>query len=559
MTQTPPGFGPSDNRRPYDAKPDPEFMEEVRGLSSGQIEGLRLRARKDRYFLARGVLGYRDVNPYTHGPLCRALEVREKKRRMFLMPRATLKTTLATVTDCVGDALDDPDECRILILNEVEQNAIGFLSEIKAHFEHNELLLEWFPEILPQRTGGPGSRWSTDKACLNRKTSYKEWTWTAAGIGSAKTGNHYGKIKCDDIIGFEASKSPAAMVYAIAYAKSLEPLLIDMDEDYIDFVGTRWGLFDLYREMLKAYGDEMLYFAREDIEVVPEMSTEALRMACFDWQGKGKPPLDDVSLRAKIGTQQSIFPRKLSLKKLSRLATIDPVLYYAQYKNSPISDGIKDFSTDKLRYFDFDDFGNIVYRDDRGLIQRWSRESLDIVMTCDPNGGDLTAQDLAAIVVTAQSPKQQVFALDSWARRVQPDAYIEQIFDMWSRWQPRVVGIEKAAAQSLMFWFKRFEKERGYGISVEPLTPKNREKPIRIRRTLQPMINLGRLYLRRSQASLIRQIQFHPDLENDDELDALAYGADLWRTPLTFQELAEEEDAVQVIMRRRSALTGYGA
>jgi hypothetical protein len=555
--QLPQGFQAS-HRAPYEPKVDQGLLEEIRGNSTMR-EALRNRARHDRYFLASGVLGYADVNPYTHGPLCRALEQRDQKRRMFLMHRGSLKTTIATVADCVGDALEDPNECRTLIINEIEQNAVGFLSEIKAHFETGELLRELFPELLPDRFGGPGSRWSSNQACLRRSTSYAQWTWSAVGVGSAVTGRHFTKIKCDDLIGFEARESPAAMRYAIAYAKSLEPLLIDMDEHYIDFVGTRWAINDLYRSMLEAYLDEMLYFAREDIEMVPRLPVEVLRLAGFGHAGKGRPPLSDAEVLAKVNTLQPIFPRKFSLKKLARLATIDPVLYYAQFKNNPVSDGVKDFNATKLRWFDFDSVGNIVYRDEAGRLQRWTRDQLDVVMTCDPNSGSLTAVDYPAIVVSAQSPKDQVFVLESWSRRVPPDGFVDMIYEMWSRWQPRVLGIEEAGQQSTRHYFNKKARELRVYVFQQTIKPKNRDKSSRIRKALQPIINQGRLFVRHEQTVLRRQVQFHPDLDNDDELDALAYGAELWRSPLSKHDMEEEEDAVQRVLARRSTLTGYGA
>lgn len=548
---------PQSFRAPYEPRPDNELVESVLGMSAAEIERLRWQAKNDRYFLARGVLGYRDVNPYTHGPMCRFLEDRTKKRRMGLAPRGHLKSTLWTITDSVGLALEDPDECRILIINEIEANATGFLSEIKAHFENNDLLPVLFPELIPQRLTGPGSRWSASQACLPRSTAYKEWTWSAVGVGSAVTSRHFTNIKCDDLIGFESRQSPANMQYAITYAKTLEPLLVDMDQNFLDFWGTRWALYDLYREMLQAYGDSMAYFSREDIEEVPVMPLEMLRQCGFGFDKLHGKELSDEETLAKIGTLQPIFPRKFSLHKLQELSVIDPVLYYAQFKNSPIAAGVKDFNCDKIKYFDFDARGNIVYRDKNGLIQRWAKQSLDVVMTVDPNSGSLTAPDLPAIVVSAQSPENQIFVLETWSRRVQPDAFVEMIFEIWQRWQPRVLGIEKAGQQTTAFYFAKLTRDLGVYVNIQPLLHKNRKKDERIRKGLQPVVNTGRMFLRKAQTTLMHQFKFHPDLSNDDELDALAYGPDVWQSPLTASELEEEEDAVNLVMSRRNAITGY--
>jgi len=282
-----------------------------------------------------------------------------------------------------------------------------------------------------------------------------------------------------------------------------------------------------------------------------------MRKCGFAYQGKDKPELGDEQILAKIGTLQPIFPRKFSMHRLEELSTIDPVLYYAQYKNSPIGVGIKDFNIEKIKLFEFDSRGNVVYRDDNGWLQRWPKESLDVVMTVDPNSGSLTSPDFPAIVVSAQSPFAQVFILETWSRRVQPDAFCEMIFEMWERWQPRVLGIEKAGQQTTEFWFKKLAKQRQTFINVQPLLPRGRKKEDRIRKGIQPIVNKGLLFMRKGQTILAHQLKFHPDLTNDDELDALAYGPDVWQSPLTASEIEEEEDAVNTIMSRRNALTGY--
>jgi hypothetical protein len=540
---------PESFRAPYDPKPAPEVVEEVKGMNESLKEHLRLKARKDRYFLAKGILGYSDVNPYTHGPFIRALEDKRQKRRMFLMHRGSLKSTVATVTDCVGEGLDDPNECRILIVNEIEENAIGFISEIKAHFENNDLIHTLFPELVPKRFGGPGSKWSTAKACLPRSTSYKEWTWRGVGVGSAVVSQHFTRIKCDDLIGFEARESAASMRYAISYAMAMEPLLEKSSTSIIDFIGTRWAIHDLYRKMLEIYGDEMSYFAREDIEVVPEnISDEVLLEAGFE-------PSELDSVR---GTRQPIFRRKFTLRDLKRIERIDPVLYYAQFKNNPIADGIKDFNADKLNWCDLDYAGNIVYRDvDSGQLMRWPREQLDIVMACDPNSGDLRSPDFPAIVVAAYSPMEQIFVLDAWSQRVQPDKYCETIFDKYEQWHPRIVGIEKSGMSQTAFWFKKLAKERRVTINPEPLLHKNRTKTERIRKAIIGHLNDNKLYVRKHQTTLQHQIKFHPDLDNDDELDALAYTTELFIRPMDAREHEEKEDAERKVMAGRNSITGY--
>jgi phage terminase large subunit-like protein len=315
---------------------------------------------------------------------------------------------------------------------------------------------------------------------------------------------------------------------AIKYALHLETLVVNTDTDIIDFIGTRWGLQDLYKALINAYSadNDLAYFARADIE-------------------GGQP----------------IFPEKFSLKSLARIRNADPVLYYANYKNDPIGDGAKDFDKTSLRYFVFGNNGDLVYRDEHQVRQRWPRSALDIVITVDPNSGEPRAPDYPAIVVSGMSPKGQVFVLETWSRRVDPAELVDQIFLMAKRWHPRVIGIEKAGQQNTAFYFKRKSRKEGYWPRVEALRPHNRDKGTRIRGALSPLLNERLLFVQQRQETLIHQIEFHPDLENDDEADALAYGAEpqMWRMPLSREEQREVEDAKEAIMKRRNVHTGYSA
>jgi hypothetical protein len=97
----------------------PELMEEVKALPSDQRTYLREVSKSDLYTLSKGILGYKDLNPETHGAFCRFIEGEKKLRRLALMPRAHLKSTIATISDSIRLVLLDPDETRLLIAGEL--------------------------------------------------------------------------------------------------------------------------------------------------------------------------------------------------------------------------------------------------------------------------------------------------------------------------------------------------------------------------------------------------------------------------------------------------------
>lgn len=509
----------------------PEVVEEVKALSASRVEGLRRMAQTDLYFLCNGVLGMADLTPYTHGPLCRFMEREPANRRLVTVARGTLKSSICTVGHGVQLGLRDHNGLRLGIFSESGGNATGWLHEIKQHFRNNEIIAELFPEVLPERYEGPGSWWKDAEACLRRDKEFsavKEATYTAFGIESASTSQHYNYIKLDDLIGEAAKGSPGVMERANRFLKALTPLLVDPSSDVIDLIGTRKGLHD-------SYGFALTYF-------------------------KGIAQYH----RPAIENGKSVFPERLPLEFLQELLETDPITYYSEYDNNPIGEGSKDFDATRIKDFDFDAQGNVVYRDANGVLRRWNIDQLDVVMTVDPNSGSLTAPDYPAIVVSAVSPRDQVFVLDSWARRVDPEAFVDRIYEMWRRWKPRVLGIEQVAQQNTLFYFKKKAKDTNQYINVGPVKPGKVDKAVRIRKALAPIINQGRLYIRRRQeGSLKQQITFFPDVTNDDEIDALAYGALVWRSPLATADTEEDEDAKERVLAARAASrngrTGYSA
>jgi hypothetical protein len=501
-----------------------EVLEEVISLPSDQITFLRDVAKRDLYALSKGILGYKDVNPATHGDFCRFIESEPKRRRLELMPRTHLKSTIATVSDSIRLVLQDPDEARILIAGETATTAEKFLAEIKGHWEKNKLLRTLFPELVPPRLAGPGVKWSANIASINRVKDYREGSWNAIGVGGAAVGSHFNRIKCDDLIGLEAYRSPAAMEAAIAWVSNIDSMLIDQHKDIIDYIGTRWARRDLYNFVMELYGDRMAVFLREAIE------------------------------NGKI-----IFPEKHSMEEYETMQQKTPLIWYAQYCNNPLAGGQNDFPAGCIQTFSFNTDGDVVlYKDNDRVV--WKLEDLDRVVLADPNSGSLLAPDTASILSTGVTPDNDIVVLSAWSGRVSPSDFVDRLFDTWKRWRPRVVGVEKAGQQNTQHYFdKKLEEEEIY-IRVEPLNPKNRNKIDRIRTALEPLFRSRKIYMLSTQTTLRKAADEFPDTHPIDELDALAYGTEdgMWRRPLRQKDQDENNRVLQLVMRsRRNKRTGY--
>lgn len=494
-------------------------------MSGPQRESLRHLCRSDLYFLANGILGYTDMRERTHGPMCRYVERDPAQVRLMTVARGVFKSTIFTVADSIRLALNKPNDLRLAIFSEVEDNAHGWLAEIKTHFTTNELLRALFPEVLPERTEGPGSWWQTAEACLRREPGYnfKEATFTAMGYTSAATSQHYNHIKTDDLIGERAKASEVVMEEARRFIRSIRQLTVEPERDHLDFAGTHKGVKDAYVYLQEYFKGRISRYHRRAIE-----------------------------------NGESIFPERMSVEFLNALRETDPVTYFSEYDNDPIEEGTRDFDYSRVRAFDFDARGRVVFRDTEGRLKRYTRDQLDVVMCADPNSGSLKATDNAAIGVYAFGPTE-TFVFDTWGKRVPPDAFVDQIYDMWRYWRPRVLGIEEAGQQTTAFYFAKKARELGESITQVPLRHRNRVKEIRIRKAVQPIINKGNLFMRLGRDhGLRKQLEFFPQVANDDEVDTLAYATEVARIPDAVTSNEEDtDDVANRVLALRNPRTGY--
>lgn len=500
-----------------------EQSEMLQDMTPVQMEGLRKRARTNLYFLAKGILGYNQVEEGAHLALCAFLTRESRNRRLVLMPRGHLKTTLCTISDSIRLALCNPN-VRILIQNEVFDNASLMLQELQAHWEKGEMLRRLFPDLTPERFSGPGTDWSRVACSINRSATFKESTWTASGSGGSPQSQHFGFIKVDDLIGEKHKNSIIEMQKAIGWTDAMTPLLDRLD-DQIDFYGTRKTLDDAYAHLEKIFGDDLAIFFREPIE-----------------------------------NEIPIFS-KMPLKELQRIMVNTPDVWAYDYMNNPIGKGGLDWGHGVLRNYSITpdlQYVTLVHHL-TGALTTWHRRELDIVVTVDPNSGQLMATDKPAVVVSAITPDKQIIVLETFATRVSPGDLVNKIYELCIKWKPRIAGIEKAGQQTTMFYFEQKCMEEGQYWDLAPLKPGNQDKEVRIRQNLDTPLKARAIYILPTMTGLISQIQLFPQLgkHNWDEIDALAYGPQLYQPGMRLADIEAEEDAEKKILAFRGP-TGYG-
>lgn len=206
-----------------------------------EVQAAALRgAIADRYrgsliSTSRDLLGYGDINRYTHGDLIDAL-CAANPNKLIVMPRGTFKSTISVVAYSIWRLIRDPNE-RILIDSEVYANSKNFLREIKGHLELPKLT-SLFGEFKSQ------TNWNEGEITINQRSKvFKEASITCGGIETVKVGQHYSIIIEDDLNSGNNSETQEGRKKVIRHHQ-MNTAILDPGGTLV-VVGTRYSTDDV--------------------------------------------------------------------------------------------------------------------------------------------------------------------------------------------------------------------------------------------------------------------------------------------------------------------------
>ena len=190
--------------------------------------------RKDLFFLAQTLLGYREMTLKTHGPICQVLMAPTKKK-LIVVPRGCFKSTICSISYPISLLLNDPNH-RILLDSELFTNSSRLLREVKGHLEQKQMI-DLYGEFR-------GEIWNETEIVIKQRTKiYKESSITCSGVGAQKTGQHYSVIIADDLNSIDNSMSDDQREKIINHYR-LYISLLDPGGILV-IVGTRYSMGDL--------------------------------------------------------------------------------------------------------------------------------------------------------------------------------------------------------------------------------------------------------------------------------------------------------------------------
>lgn len=490
---------------------------------------LREMALESTYFMAKSVIGFKDLTPKLHWEMCKWIE-NGRTHKHGVVARDHLKTSVWTIADSTRRLVKDRN-LRLLIGNETATNASHFLRRLESIWDRNQTFRWLFPEVIWWDESKKG-KWSETEMCIPREMDYNESSVESIGVGGAVVSRHYDLIKLDDLVGKEASESSEVMKKTIDWYAYAESLLNHPVDSEIHNFGTPWGIYDLHQWILANEPDIDFFFR-----------------GCRDANG------------------DPIWPERFTDEALKRIRRkIGAFKYSCQYDCRPHDPESGGFAEKDLGWWDWKE-GKIAPRSGDGST-RIDVTDLEIYVRVDPAISEKRGAARTAVVVDGVHESGRIFLLEAWAQRCDPFKMIEKLFDLAEEYDVRSFGIESVAYQRILKPVIEQEAERRKRwlniVEFKPDTGVKKEN--RIYGKLSPVLKRNRYWVNSElHQDWLDEFKAFPNGQVCDLIDATAYGDEQWEIDIdgdpTPDEQAEyemhEEQEAQRAMQGANEYTGY--
>ena len=496
-------------------------------------ERTRAAGRASLYFFSTAVLGWDKIIPQPHLEMCNFIQdvaPPSHPRKLLLVPRDCYKSTIASKSFPLWVMVQEmfmgiPGlEHRILLYSFAADNASKQIKSIKQQVERNETLRWLYPEIIPDTNKGA---WSDTNLLFPRQGMYGEDTIEAAGITTHIVSRHYTIQIGDDSEDKQSMEQPTVREKVKTFYKASESLYVEEETAYELIVGTRWGVDDLYSEIIANQAGDTdimvrpLYWTRDMLEGDMRDAEEELRPPTYN--------MDPETFAPDPEKTYYYFERHYGPESCRRVEQKQGSFMFSMlYMNNPKDPKNAEFDADDILYFSFDTEGHIILDREDGTKEVVDFDTLTRGIFWDPAN---TAKDVKrhaqnAIVVVARDRKGRIFILDTFAAHKKPELCITKFIGMHQRWRCTKAAIEDNGFMHLLkFPLYHAMHELGYKFAVKEQKPVG-DKDARIR-TLLTFTETHMFCVQRRLRQLVEQIKGFPMMPLKDIIDAAAAGAEL--------------------------------
>ncbi len=217
--------------------------EQIHSLTNAEVLYVaQEKFKRSLYDTCKTLLGMKDINVRTHGDVIDLLQDDAIKKKLVVLPRGSLKSSICSVGYPIWRLLNDPN-LRIMIDSSLFTNSRNFIKEIKGHFDSARLM-----SIYGQFRSD--TNWSDGEITIKQRTKIlKESSVLASGVAANKVSVHTDVIIHDDLNTEDNSRTPELAVKVLDHYKRnisiLEP------DGTILVVGTRYSALDVIASIIE--------------------------------------------------------------------------------------------------------------------------------------------------------------------------------------------------------------------------------------------------------------------------------------------------------------------
>ena len=472
-------------------------------------------------------------------------------RRLVLMPRGHLKSTLCSVAHVLWRIYQNPD-IRILVGTATKPLATSFVREVKQYLEDDELQTTvWnarphitgnlVPKLDGQARKAKSKRnagddenfeeeyteaedkkvvWKADALQVVRRKIMKEPTLVASSAGSPATGFHYDLAIFDDLVSFDNSDTDEKLLKIINWVGDVESVVDPYNPDTelggeFLMLGTRYFYKDIYgiytgEDLSEDERDERTDFGHDlDEYAVYKRNIYKNGVDASGGMLWGERFNESVIERIK--------KRMLKLPNgLRRFAS--------QYLNSIMTDDEVVLDPTLLTYIH--NVG-VTSREDGCIDINVENKPVRVKLFCviDPAISQRKTADNTAIVIGGADENKNVYIIDLKFGKFSPNDVIKNTYELVDKWNINTIHIDsEKLGKALLYAFKQqFNTNRV--LSMREYKAEG-DKKARISTFLEPLFTNHKLFLMNwmSQCSQLQEeITFFPRLgAKDDIIDAIA-------------------------------------
>ena len=464
-----------------------------------------------------------------------------KKRNCIILPRGHSKSTLAK-TALLYHLYFNPEGKKEFIawVAEEQSQAIDHIKYMQNHIEINPALNYYFGDLR-------GSKW-TEKEFTTSKGDRVIAKGTSQRLrGRSQLGLRYTKIILDDFESELNTKTPDRRREIKEWVMStVEPAL----ENSAGNEGSIWliGTIVHYDSFLQSIYDGY---------------TEATR-------DKRRYAWDVMYHKAIDGDGNVLWSSYFSKQKLAdirrRFEDVGLAHKFAQeYLNEARDLENAKFKTDRLEYYDheFESKNNYAY-----LVNSKEAIPVNIYIGVDLAYESKASSDYQMIMVIGIDSDRNIYVVDYMREHIPLYDMPEKIFEYAKEYSPvKRVNVEHVGAQGIIKdavnRMTGQDRKVAPGVALGVRPPTGIKKEDRLESLLAPLVNRGKMFIKRKHTALIDEMFQFPKGKNDDVLDGLWYAINKSKPPISkkfeaneFQADNTPKNKIETVKRTISWITG---